>query len=271
MRSTIGHNRSYRPRFTDAVQLWLLYGFIVALLCTSACCADEPPSITLSPAQALQVYQQRAAQQLDTLTSYSDETFITAELRETGQQAEFLLKRTFSPPRSLTFSVVTSSGSAFVKHEVIARVLHEEVARVQKGKGMNLAILADNYKFLFKGIEGLEGRTVYAFEVKPRRKQAGLFKGKIFLDCREGHIARSTGRLVRTPSWWVKRVDFVRDYADLETFTFPVRTQVTAQARLVGRISITVVHSGYQLGSEISQTSIRQWQTPTERPMNESR
>ena len=234
----------------SALKRCVRYGFIVTILSAIASCADDVPSITLSPAQALQACQQRAAQQLTSLTSYSDETFITAELRDTGETAEFLLKRTFSPPRTLAFSVVSSSGSAFVKHQVIARVLNGEVARVQKGEGAKLAIVADNYNFSFKGIEALEGRTVYAFEVKPRRRKPGLFKGKIFVDCRDGHIVRSTGTLIRTPSWWIKRVEFVRDYADVEGFTFPVRTQATAQARLVGRVSVTVVHSGYHLGSE---------------------
>lgn len=250
MRSRLGHCRSFPRRRAHAVHPCVLYALILAILSVAASCTDQPSSSALSPAQALQAYQERAAQQLATLTSYSDETFITAELRDTGQTAEFLLKRTFSPPRSLTFSVVNSSGNAFVKHQVIARVLQGEVTRVQKGEDRKLAIVGDNYKFSFKGIEDVEGRKVYAFDVKPRRKQAGLFKGKIFIDCRDGHIVRSTGRLVRTPSWWIKRVDFVCDYADIENFTFPVRTQASAQARMVGRISVTVMHSGYHLGTE---------------------
>jgi hypothetical protein len=183
------------------------------------------------------------------LKQCSDETLIKAELPDTRQTGEFLLKRTYSAPRSLDYSPVKFSGDEFVKHQVIARVLQGEVNHVKKGDGPTLAVVEDNYKFAFKGAEHLNGQAVYAFEVKPRRKKSGLFKGKIFIDCRSGHIVRATGRLSPSPSWWIKKVVFTKDYADIDSFTLPVRIQALAQARVIGRVSITVLHDGYQVSS----------------------
>jgi hypothetical protein len=175
-----------------------------------------------SPAQALQAYQATAIRQLTTLVGSTDDTSVEAKLQRTSQRAEFSLKRTFSAPRSLAYTAVTFQGDTFVKNNIIVRILESDVDRVQKEDGLRVAIVENNYTFSFRNIEELDGRTVYAFVLKPRRKEAGLFKGKIFIDARTGHILRATVKLSQSPSWWIKRVDFTQDYIDVGEFTMPL-------------------------------------------------
>jgi len=184
---------------------------------------------------------------MSNLAGYSDKTLIKAELPDKGQTGEFLLRRDFWAPRSLAYSAVSSRGDGFVRHQVIARLLDGEVSKVQKGESPSLTIIEPNYKFSFKGVEDMAGRPLYVFDVKPRRKKAGLFKGKILIDCRFGHIVRAMGKLCPSPSWWIKKVEFVQDYTDVDNFTLPIGSQVNVVARIVGRISITILHSGYRV------------------------
>lgn len=236
----------------------LILAWILIALCAGPSVAssspDSPASTgngeTLSsPAQALQAYQARAMRQLTTLAASTDDTIVDAELETTSQRAEFVLKRTFSAPQSLAYTAVTFQGDTFVKNNVIVRLLQSDVDRVQKKNGLTVAIVESNYKFSFRNTEDLNGRMVYVFVLKPRRKESSLFKGKIFIDTQTDHILRATGKLSRSPSWWIKRVDFTQDYVDIGEFTMPLETRLYTQVRILGPIAIVIRHNSYQVHS----------------------
>jgi hypothetical protein len=75
---------------------------------------------------------------------------------------------------------------------------------------------------------------------------------------------RAEGRLVRSPSLFVKKIDFVQDFADINSFTFPVHIHSEAQTRLVGRVVVDIYQHNYQpvatpLGAEVSGYAIFLW------------
>jgi hypothetical protein len=96
-------------------------------------------------------------------------------------------------------------------------------------------------------VEDLNGRPLYAFVLKPQRKEPGLFKGKILIDPRSGHIVRAMGRLNKSPSWWIKRVDFIQDYVDVGGFTMQTQMHSVIQARIVGHVVVNVRHINYEV------------------------
>jgi hypothetical protein len=209
--------------------------------------ASSTPVAVLSPQQALISYEARALRQLTTLAAYSDKTTIEAEIPAIGEKGQCSLGRTFSAPQSLVYTAVQFMGDNFVKTNVIYRVLASDVENVEKKTGQRVAILESNYRFSYKGIEDLNGRPLYAFALKPRRKDPGLFKGKIFIDPQTGHIVRAVGRLGKSPSWWIKRVDFIQDYVDVGDFTMSGQIQSVTQARIAGRIVVNIRHSAYEV------------------------
>jgi hypothetical protein len=85
--------------------------------------------------------------------------------------------------------------------------------------------------------------------VRPREKRPGLFKGKIYLDVSTGHLRRAEGSMVKSPSFFVKKIDFVQDYADFGSFSLPVKTHSEAKTRLVGRAIVDILHTDYQARS----------------------
>ena len=115
-------------------------------------------------------YQERALRQLTTLAGYSDKTTIEAEIPAMAVKGQFSSKRTFSAPQSLDYTATNFVGDNFVKTNVIYRLLRSDVERVEKNTASKVAILERNYKFSYKGIRHLNGRTLYAFALKPRRK-----------------------------------------------------------------------------------------------------
>jgi len=200
----------------------------------------------MSPELALAAYQHRAAQQAAALAAYSAVTVIRAELPDTSQQGEYELQRKFEAPHSLQFTPVHFTGDGFVKSNVITRLLQSEVDHVQKDDPALTAISPANYKFAYKGASNIENRVVHVFQVKPQKKRVGLFKGRIYLDAYTGALVRAEGSLVKSPSFFVKHIEFVQQFADIQSFTLPIRMHSEAKARIVGRTIVDIVHRDYQ-------------------------
>ena len=200
----------------------------------------------MGPDFTLQVYRNRTVAQSQDLASYSASTVIHAELPDTQQTGEYELQRQYSaPPRKLAFKAIRFTGDNFVKSNVILRLLQSEATHVEKDVPSLNAISPTNYKFSYKGTTELEGHVVHVYHVKPRYKRPGLFKGRIFLDAYTASIVRAEGRAVKSPSLFVKKIEFVQDYADVDSFTFPVHIHSEAQARIVGRTVVDIYYSDY--------------------------
>ena len=218
--------------------------------------ADRPDDIVpapltvplprMAPELALQAYRGGVIVQTAHLASYSANTLIHAELPDTKQSGVYEVTQRYSSPHQLTFKAVRFTGDNFVKSNVILRVLQSEVDHVQKDDPATNAINATNYKFTYKGTSQLNGRMVHVYQLKPRQKRSGLFKGKMYLDVYSGNMVRAEGRLVKSPSLFVKKLEFVQDYSDFDTFTFPVHIHSEALARIVGRTVVDIYFSDYQ-------------------------
>ncbi len=203
----------------------------------------------MGPELALQVYRNRTSMQMEQLSSYSATSVIRAQLPDTQQAGEYELQRHYLAPRSLAFSAVRFTGDNFVKSNVILRILQSEATHVEKDDPSLSALSTSNYKFSYKGTSQLEGRVVHVYHVKPRHKRPGLFRGRIFLDAFTGSITRAEGRLAKSPSLFLKQVDFIQDYTDVDAFTLPVHMHSDARVRIVGRVVVDILYSDYHVSS----------------------
>ena len=216
-----------------------------------------PPTVlpVMSPELALQTYQSRAAQQATSLTSYTSTSVIHAELPESKQQGEYEVKRQYSAPKSLLFTALHFTGDTFVKANVITRLMQSEVEHVQKDDSSLMAFTAANYKFSYKGMHGVEGRTLHEFQVKPRRKRVGLLKGNLYLDAYTGSLVHLEGVPAKSPSVFLSKIHLSQDFADFGSFTLPVHLHSEAKASIVGRTIVDVYQRDYQVVPGAIQTA----------------
>ena len=249
----------------------LLYGDGSTMFSASVPEADRSAAVLIAPVSlprmsselALQAYRGRSVLQAATLVSYSANTRISAQLPDTSQHGEFELERHYSAPRTLEFKAVSFTGDGFVKSNIITRLLQSEVDQVQKDDNSLTAITPVNYKFSYKGTSQLDGRTVHAYQLKPRQKRAGLFRGRIYVDAYTGSLVRAEGRPVKSPSLFIKKIDFVQDYADIGPFTFPVHIHSEATARIVGRAIVDVYQRDYQpVANAMANTAVAAHEVP---------
>ncbi len=209
---------------------------------------SAPPR--MAPELALSTYLDLARRQLAELGSYTDQTTVDADLPDSSQHGNYQLRRSYRAPSTLAFAAIRFVGDGFVKTNVITRLLQSEVDHVEKGEGARTAITAQNYKFSYKGSDVLaDGTQVYVFNLKPREKRVGLFKGRIYIDALNGHLRRAEGTMVKSPSFFLKKLDFFQDYAVVGQFSLPTYIYSNAKTRLFGRAVVTIFHDRYNAKS----------------------
>jgi hypothetical protein len=216
-----------------------------------------PPAVLplMSAELALQMFQARAAQQATQIASYTSTTVIHAELPETKQQGEYEVKRKYSAPKSLLFTALRFTGDAFVKANVIARLLQSEVEHVQKDDSSSMAFTQANYKFSYKGLQMADGRTLHVFQLKPRRRRVDLLRGNMYLDARTGSLVHLEGVPAKSPSVFLSKIRVSQDFADFGPFTLPVHLHSEAKARIVGRTIVDVYQRDYEVVPVAVQTA----------------
>jgi len=221
-----------------------------------------PPRLTppvvlpvMSPELALLTYQSRAAQQAAGLASYTSTSVIHAELLESKQQGEYEVTRQYSAPKSLLFTALHFTGDTFVKANVIARLMQSEVEHAQKDDSSSMAFTAANYKFSYKGLQSVSGRTLHEFQLKPRRRRVGLLKGNLYLDAYTGSLVHLEGAPAKSPSVFLSKIRVSQDFADFGPFTLPVHLHSEAKASIVGRTVVDVYQRDYQVMPAATQTA----------------
>jgi hypothetical protein len=200
----------------------------------------------LSPDLALATYERGLQEQSNELAGYTATSVIDAELPESAQKAEFEMKRRYSAPAVLEFLPLRFTGDSFVKSNVIVRLLESEVEHVRRQEQSQTAITSINYKFGYKGTSQINGMPVHIYEVKPHQKRPGLFKGRIYVNTSTGQLVRAQGSIVKSPSFFIKKIDFVQDYATFDGFTLPTHMHSEAQTRIVGKAIVDITHRNYE-------------------------
>ncbi len=210
--------------------------------------ADVLTVFPMPPEGALQAFQRGSETQVLALTRYSATVLINVELPDMSRQGELEVRRLYVAPDSVQFTPLRFTGDRFVKTNVIARLLQFEVDHVRHQQDLATTIKTANYKISYRSTTQIEGRLVHGYQVKPRKRRVGMFEGLLFLDAFTGSLVRKEGKLVRTPSFFLKNVEFVQDYVDIGGFTFPAQVRSEARVRFIGRAIVHVCHYDYYFG-----------------------
>ena len=180
--------------------------------------------------------------QQESLRGLQMEVDIDAQLPRLEKRGKLRALRKISRLGLITYKALGFSGDNTVKQEVITRYLAAESAARENG---TIAITPANYKFRYAGRIILRGVTMQILEVTPRKKAVGLFKGQIWVDADSGMPLRESGQFVKTPSVFLKKIAFVRDYEIRDGIAFPKHIQSTVDTRIVGRAELDISFSNF--------------------------
>lgn len=199
-----------------------------------------------SPDAILENYCAVSRDQANMLNGASMEVQIVASLPRLKKHGRLYALRHISKLGRITYDALRFEGDNSVKSNVIARYLAAE-AQAQTGRQPSLSVTPENYKFKYKRLEEVEGRPIHVFQVSPRQKRVGLFKGEIWIDAQTFLRVRESGRFVKNPSIFLKRVEFVRKYEIRDGILLPLEVQSVVKTRLVGPAELTIEFSNFSL------------------------
>ena len=172
---------------------------------------------------------------------------MTAELPKLKKKGRLQALRTISRIGRITYDALRFEGDNTVKKEVIARFLSTEVESNDKTAP---PITPDFYKFKYKGLNERDGAMVHVFQLTPKKKKVGTFKGELWLDPETCLPVREAGRLVKNPSVFIKRFEFVRQYQVRDGMSVPVHTTGTVETRLWGKAEMAIDYSNFTRATE---------------------
>ena len=180
------------------------------------------------------------------LQGASMEVDIEAEVPKLHKSGRLHALRRISNLGRITYELLRFEGDRSIKNDVIARYLTAE-SEALKSETAALAVTPANYKFKYKGLIVTEGRKVHVFHVTPRKKKVGLYVGELWLDPQTHLPVRESGRLVKNPSIFLKKVEFVKDYLIQGGVSVPSSIKTTVETRIVGKASLSVAFSAVSL------------------------
>ena len=199
--------------------------------------SEKPSAIILDR------YVQATQSHEDDLRGASMDVDIEANVPKLNEHGKLRALRKISKVGQITYRVLGFQGSNTIKNQVIGRYLQAE----QQGQGdMSLAVIPANYKFKYKGERiNAQGKQVYVFQVSPRKKKVGLFKGQIDLDAQSYLPVFEKGRLVKNPSFFFKKVEFERTFEIKNGLAVPQKLSTTIDARLIGTVELNIDYSNF--------------------------
>ena len=177
----------------------------------------------------------------------SMEMEIDAQLPRLRRSGRLQALKFISRLGQIVYRIIRFEGDETVKRDVIARYLTAEKEARSKLAG-SMAVSPQNYRFKYKGTADWLGQTAYVFQVNPKQKRLGLYKGELWIDSNTYLPLREWGELVKNPSVFLKNVYFVRDYYIWEGHSIPRRIISDVSTRLVGKAQLTIWFNNYAVG-----------------------
>jgi hypothetical protein len=221
------------------------------LLLLSLCLSPALSSVTETGADdaIVQSYVTAAHNQDLVKKAASMDVEIDASLPGLKKEGRFHALRRISPLGLITYEKRRFDGDNTVRNQVILRYLSAE-AEAQREASPAIAVSPDNYKFKYKGRGELDGRAVHIFDVTPKKRLQGLYKGQLWIDAASFLRVQEAGYLVKNPSIFLKKVAFVRKYDIRDGVSVPREVQSVVDTRLVGKAELTIAFSNFSIDGD---------------------
>lgn len=153
--------------------------------------------------------------------------------------SEIVAEVDFHPPSTKRYAIQQASGSRRAE-QVVRSVLDHEVEASAQGHEMpSAAVIQDKYDVTYLGENAIEGHACYLIGLSPKRKDKNLIAGKAWVDKRTFLIREINGDVVKTPSWWLKKVHVKIKFDDVGGIWLQTSTEAVADVRFFGNHTLT--------------------------------
>jgi hypothetical protein len=145
----------------------------------------------------------------------------------------------YRPGRGLAVEIVREEGSEYIRNKILRGMLQTEQELVANGRPLRASLDSRNYAFEDGGTnsDGLQRITLTA-----ARKSDGIVNGSLLLEPQAGYVKRIEGRLVKSPSFWVRDVDVTWNFARVGGYVMPTEMSSSGRVRMYGRSMFKMVY-----------------------------
>jgi len=205
-----------------------------------ALAGDLPPAAPV-PAEALAFARYIASiHERDPFTE-SGPVAVVIEASQPGlnKESRLLAIRLTGESERSEYHVLQSHGDAAVTRAMVAPYLATQ-QQVEDLPLSSVLITPANYKFRYLGEVPTEGAPAYAFRIVPRKKRDGLIRGELWIDSVTGVAVLQSGRLVKSDSPVIRRIELVRNTKLVDGHATVRITHVAIETRRSGRGYLTI-------------------------------
>jgi hypothetical protein len=150
-------------------------------------------------------------------------------------------------PGGMKYEIVDAGGSDYIRSKVLEAALKNEQKLLARGVDRADFTLA-NYEF---GETDQSSDGLIRVVLKPRRSDQLLIRGVMFLNPRSGDLVRVEGALAKSPSFWTKRVEIVREYRRIGTTRVPVRVDSMADVKIAGESRFVMTYQYQRINGQV--------------------
>ena len=171
---------------------------------------------------------------------------------EVRAEAQVMLR--YRAPDTKEFTIVTESGSGLIRSRVFKPLMEVEVETAAGRSRYDSAITSNNYTFELLGEEKVDGILCFVVQTTAKRADKYLFNGKVWIHATEFAVVQIAGQPAKKPSFWFKRVEFVRRYQKIKDFWLPLKNESITQVRGFGINILTINYDQFDI-TEVGGTA----------------
>ncbi len=230
---------------------------LVTLLSTGLYAGEPAGGPSVPTDDIVSRYREAVEKQQSVTKDLAADVMFQASIPKLKKQGKLSALKKISSLGKVTYKVLGFWGDDTVKKEVIARYMTVEVDSATRPT-QDIAITPENYNFKYKGLQDKDQLRVHVLELKPKKKRAGLFKGELWLDEQTYMPLREQGRFVKSPSMFIKNIDFVRNYEIRDGIAYLTHMESKTATRIVGTAELNVDYANYHVEQEAAEAAMEE-------------
>ena len=148
----------------------------------------------------------------------------------------------YRAPGKMTFVMTSEAGSGLVRRLALNQLIASEIEAASGKPLEDSAITPANYTFELLGEQQVGPYRCFVVWAMPKRPDKYLFEGKVWIDAEDYAIVRVAGHPAKKLSFWIERVNFVREFQRIDGFWLPQKDRTFVQVKLYGQKVLTIEH-----------------------------
>jgi hypothetical protein len=218
---------------------------LLLLIFPVALAAEESARVLPSADDVVARMMERDGERQAALHGYTSARRYVLENPHRHKRAEMLVKMECLEDGAKRFETVSASGWGAARNHVFPKLLESESEASMPGARERSSITPQNYSFALIGQDTVNQRPVYVIAISPKSQNKYLVHGRIWVDLEDYAIVRIEGKPAKSPSFWIKSVQFVHTYRKNGSFWWPESNRSVSDVRIVGTNVLTIEYFDY--------------------------